>query len=294
MTRPLLLLLAALCLLPLAGCDETASLLSVDEGVEVAVEDAVLARDRGDFAQAVDLLERAHDAEPENAVVRVELATTLLQRDGIDLIDLDRIGQFLTTAGGERPSAPAARGGSCSVATDPSAQAFDPADVAGFDDLVAASATLAEASDLLDGVLPAVLTSFDLCTTVVDGALSYDRDGALADLAARGLTRDQMAQALAVSALTTFVEAYVFVAEALPETTTWYRLADGSVAICAEDEAALQAQAEGPIRGIGQALLALDARAALLGSGSVAAEIVGTALDVYNDLQDAVADYCSV
>ncbi len=295
MTRPLPLLLAALCLLPLAGCDETGGLLSLDQGVEVAVEDAILARDRGDYAQAVDLLDRAHRAEPENAVVRVELATTLLQRDGIDLIDLDRIGQFLTTFSDDAPApSTAGRGGSCSFASDPTSQAFDPGGVDGFDDLVAAAGTLTEARTLLDGLLPTAVTSFDLCTTVVDGALAYDRDGALADLAAQGLTRDQTAQALAVSALTTFIDAYVFVAEELPETTTWYRLADGSVAICAEDEEAVKAQAEDSIRGIGQALLALDARAALLGSGSLAAEIVDTALGVYTDLQDAVADYCSV
>ncbi len=294
MFRPLALCLAALCLAPLTGCDETSPLLSFDQGVEVAVDDAVIARERGDYAQAVDLLNRALASEPQNAVVRVELATTLLQRDGIDLLDLDRISQHFSAIADGTSTTTAARGGSCSYATDPSAQAFDPADYIGFDELVAKAGTLDEAADLLDGVLPAAIRDFDLCMTVVDGALVYDRDGALVDLRARGLSDTQISQALAVTALTTFTSAYLFVANETAETSTWYRLADGSIAVCADDEDALREQAEGPIREAGQAVLALDTRASLLGRGSVAAELVDTALGFYGDLQDAVADYCTV
>ena len=291
MTRPYLPLFAALLLLPLSACDETGP-LSIDEGVDVAVDDAVIARESGDYDTAVDLLNEALDAEPENAVVRVELATTLLQRDGIDLIDIDRIGQFLSSAGTAR-TAPATAGRSaCAYAADPDAVAFDPTGYEGFAELEASIETIQEAKATLEGVLPSAITSFDLCSTVVDGALVYDRAGAYGELVALGLSDDQAAQALAVGALAQFVDAYVAFTRDLAGETTWYRLPDGSIAICAVDEDAARAKAEGAIAGIGQAVLALDARASILGGASVAAEIVDTALDVYNELKEDIATYC--
>ncbi len=287
----------AAALLLLAACDETSGF---DAGADVAliVDDAVAARQGGDLARAVTLLEGAHERQPDDAEVRVELATTLLQRDGLDLMDLDRIGRFLSETAESEASPAAQRGPSarqgdyCALADDPSARPFDPTSVAGFDTLAAHAATLARTAALLGPVVPDALQSFDACTSVVDGALAYDRDAALAELAGRGLTEPQVAQALAVNALARFLDAYLFVAERLPQQTTWYRRADGSIVICVEDEAALRADAEQAIRGVGQAVLSLDARAALVGSGSVAAEVVAVALDAYQELRSAVADYC--
>ncbi len=283
-------LLAALLLLTLAGCDETTSL---DAPVDLIVDDAVAARQSGNLAAAVSLLEGALTRSPDNAEVRVELATTLLQRDGLDLLDLERISSFLAGDGAATAPASAARRGSCALADDPAAQAFDPTEVGGFAGLRASAATLSRAAGLLATVVPVQLQRFDVCTSVVDGALVYDRDAALAALAARGLSPNQQAQALAVNALARFLDAYVFVADELPQQTTWYRRADGSIAICVEDEAALRASAAQAVENMGQAVLSLDARAALLGAGSVAADIVEQALDAYQDLRGAVADYCA-
>ncbi|WP_412069638.1 tetratricopeptide repeat protein [Rubrivirga sp. IMCC43871] len=290
--RTLALPLLAILLLPLSACDEVGP-LSIDGGVDMAVDDAVIARDQGNYDAAVTLLERALVEEPANSKVRVELATTLLQRDGIDLLDLDRIGQFLTeTATGSGAGRTAARGG-CAFASDPTATVFDPTEVEGFDELLAGTETLDRAEGLLDGVVPQAVTSFQLCTSVADGELVYDRAGAIADLGAKGLTAPQQSQTLAVSALTDFVDAYLYVSESLPESTTWYRLADGSIAICADDEAELREAAEAPIQAFGQAVLALDARAEMLGGSSVATEVVEVALDAYQELQQAVVGYCT-
>ena len=289
-------LVAALLLLPLAACDETTGL---DADVAVLVDDAVAARQGGDLTRAVALLESAFERQPADPEVRVELATTLLQRDGLDLMDLDRIGRFLSETAGTEASrsasaAPARQADYCALADDPSARPFDPTEVAGFDALAAHAATLARTADLLGPVVPAALQRFDVCTSVVDGELAYDRDAALAALAGQGLTEAQVAQALAVNALARFLDAYLFVAERLPQQTTWYRRADGTVVICVEDEAALRADAEQAVRGVGQAVLSLDARAALVGSGSVAAEIVAVALGAYQELRSAVPDYCQI
>ena len=280
-------LLAFLLLLPLAACDETTGL---DASVDVVVDDAVAARESGDLPTAVALLEGAFERAPQDAEVRVELATTLLQRDGLDLLDLDRVSRFLATASGAE-SASARRGG-CAAASDPTARRFDPTAVEGFDELVANAATLARAGDLLRPVVPAAVQGFDVCTSVKGGALRYDRAGALAALAGHGLSEQQQARALAVNALARFLNAYRFIADEMPQQAAWYRLADGSITICVDDPDALRQSAEAAVRDVGEAVLSLDARATLLGAESVAAEVVEQALDAYQDLRDAVADHC--
>lgn len=298
MTRRLLLpLITAALLIPLSGCDETGPMLSLDEGVAVAVDDAILAREQGDYDTATDLLYRALEAEPTNAVVRVELSTTLLQREGIDLFDIERIGQYLETAGMGRTAQPASARSSatCAYAGDPTAVQFDPTEYEGFDELVLSIEVLEEVTETLGGVLPAAVEDFALCGSVVDGELVYDQAGAIVDLRARGLTDEQAAQALAVGALARFVDAYVTVTEELADETAWYRLADGSIGICAADEEAARTKAEGAIQGIGEAILSLDTRAAILGAGAtVAAEIVDTALSIYGELEQDITTYCEL
>ena len=291
--RPLGALLLVALLLPLAACDETGG-TSAD--VETAVEDAVIARQSGDYDTAVRLLESAYEREPENATVRVELATTILKRDDIDLLDVDRIAQYVTDGvGGEaaQPAASEARG-ACAVASDPTASEFDPTDLAGFDDLTAHAVSIRRALELIRPVMPDALTGFSICSNVVDGQLAYDRDGAIAELRARGLSEARVAQVLAVNALANLIDAYLFVSTELPEQTTWYRLADGSIAICAADEAALRTEAEGAIANLGEAVLSLDARASILGADSAAADLVEMALDAFEEIRDAVGDYCAI
>ena len=290
--RPLQALLLALLLLPLAACDETGGISS---DAEIAVQDAVIARQSGDYARAVLILEDAHARAPENAKVRVELATTLLERDGIDLLDIDRVSQFLSEgAGATARTASAARSGAaCVYASDPTAEAFELTAINGFADLVAEAATIDRTSDLLSTVIPAELSGFDLCSNVVDGALSYDRAGALAALTAQGLTDVQVRQVLAVNALTQLLDAYLFVSTEVVQDVTWYRLGDGSIAICADDPAALRADAEGAVANFGEAVLSLDARASLLGNNAAAADLVDLAKDAFVELRDAIGGYCA-
>lgn len=292
-SRPLRALVLAALVLPLAACDETGGL---GADADTAVQDARLARQNGDYAAAITVLEDAHARQPEHAPVRVELASTLLERDGINLLDLERISRYVTEGDndGARTAPASAPRGSCALAADPTATAFDPTALAGFQDLVAHAASVREALDLLTPVMPEALTGFSICTNVVDGQLAYDRAGALAELSAR-LGGDQalVARALAVHALARLIDAYLFVSTELPEQTTWYRRADGTIAICADDEEALMEQAEEAVVHLGEAVLALDARASILGSNSVAADLVEVALDAFEEIRDAVGDYCA-
>lgn len=291
-SRPFRALLLASVLLPLAACDETGGMSA---NVETAVEDAVIARQSGDYAAAVAILEDAYEREPDNAIVRVELATTILERDDVDLLDIDRIAQYVTRGTGAataEATASEARG-TCAAASDPTATEFDPTAYAGYADLTANAASIARALSLLQPVMPAAIAGFSICTNVVDGQLAYDRDGAIAELRAQGLSEARVAQVLAVNALASLVDAYLFVSAELPAQTTWYRLADGSITICADDEAALRAQAEAAVADLGEAVLSLDARASVLGADSAAADLVDLALDAFEEIRDAVGEYCA-
>lgn len=283
-------LLAALAALPLAACDETGAAAG---DVETAVDDAVIARSNGDHDAAAVILRQALEKAPDNSEVRVELATTLLDQGGVDLLDLDRIARFVTRQGAGRRPASARSGGACRYAADPTATPFVLGDVEGYRELEAEVERIREADATLDPVIPAALQSFDVCSSVVDGVLVYDRDGAIQDLRDQGLSETQVRQALAVNGLTQLVSSYTHLAEAAEGNVTWYRLADGSVGVCADDEAALEARAEEAADGFGEAVLSLDARAFLLGEGSAAGEVVDLALDAYDSFEDAIGGYCA-
>ncbi len=295
--RPLQGLLLALLLLPLAACDETGT---VSDDVDVAVQDAVIARQSGDYDTAVKILERAHERDAANPKVRVELATTLLERDDIDLLDVDRIAQFISEGVGAeartqtapRTTDVARSGAACVYASDADAEAFEMTAIAGFTDLVDEVASIERANELLATVLPPQITEFDLCTNVVDGELTYDRGGALAALYEQGLSETQVRQVLAVNALARIIDAYLFVSTEIEQEVTWYRLGDGSVALCADDPAALQDEVEEAVAGFGVAVLSLDARASLLGNAA-ASDLVDLAKGAFEELRDATGDYCA-
>lgn len=281
--------LALAFLFPLAGCDETGA----DTTDEVLViSDAQTASGRGDYATAKILLERALERNPTSAPVRTELATTVLASRHLNLLDLDRIAQFVANGvGGLNPAAPAAgRGASCRYATQAGARPFDPTGIADFPDVAASRAAIDSVMALVDPILPASLRSFDACTTIgPDGRLVYDRAAAAAELRARGLSDVQASQLLAANALARFFDAYLYVATAVPQQTTWYRLADGSIGVCADDEAALRAQTEDAVETLGTAALSLDIRARSFGGSS---NLIDVALDALGDVRNAFGNVC--
>lgn len=292
--RPLLLAL----LLPLAACDETATLSATPEQ---AIEDASAARSRGDFPAAVSILERSLAENPDSAPLRSELASTLLQRDGLDLLDLDRIASYLSanTAGGAAP-APSAKGGSCAYADDPTATPFDPTGVEGYPEIAANRATAEAALALIAPFMPAALrpgtTDAAFCGSIDDSqspvAFNYDDAAAAAQLRAAGLSDDQIGQALAVNALGNFTIAYLDVTEGLSQETTWYRLADGSIGICADDQDALADQARTPIADVLESMFSLDLRASTFSRGSAADDILEVVTEAFEDVRDGFGDYC--
>ena len=92
--------------------------------------------------------------------------------------------------------------------------------------------------------------------------------------------------------LARFLDAYLFVTEDVTTQTTWYRLADGSIGVCADDEEALETQARDAVDDIGQSLLSLDLRSRTFAPGSSSSEIVTLAVDAFEEIRDAVGIGC--
>ena len=83
-----LFLLALLLPLSLTACNVFEGLHEEGENYEPSaiLEDARVASQEGRFDDAVDYLERAHDRQPENIEIRVELASALLTLNEIDVL----------------------------------------------------------------------------------------------------------------------------------------------------------------------------------------------------------------
>lgn len=287
-------------LLPLSGCDETGDLTG--GSVDQQVDNARAARQSGDFDTAVQILEAAYAANPDNAPVRAEYSVTLLERDGINLLDLDRAATFITSVSGGGVKAPtdlpAAARSTCTFSNDPSATEFSLSSYAGFPELQANRETIRTVLALLDPIIPESIQNFDLCTSIVDGpdgpVLSYSAQAALAEMRALGLDDAQISAVLASNALSRFLNAYLFLTLDLPQQTTWYRTNNGSsIGVCADDPDALLDQAEQAVADLGEAALSIDLRAATYGSSSTSQEIVELVIDGYTEIRDGIGDYCS-
>lgn len=295
---PLLALGALLVVGTLSGCDETGNLTGGT--VEQQIRNAQIARQNGDHATAVRILEAAHAAHPGNAPVRAELALTLLDRDGIDLLDLDRVASFVTREVSQ-PAAPSpeARLGTCQYAGDPTAAPISLADVGGFTDLAEARATIQQAMALIDPLIPAAVRGFALCSSITQTpsgsvVFAYDRAGALAQMRGMGLTDAQIGATLASNALVRFLDAYLFLALDLPQQVQWYRINNGTgIGLCAENPDLLLGQAQPGVTSLGQGALSVDLRATLFGATQTQQQLVELVADGYLRLRNAIGDYCN-
>ena len=283
----------------LAACD----VASPTDDAGTLLDDARLARQGGDLSAAVRLLEQALALDPASDAVRVELSSAYLQQEDVDVLDIDRFVRYIT--GEAEPSAPIAGspasrlGSACVYEDDPTAAPFDPRGEHDYPEIYAARDVLQDALALLhsppDGelpVMPASLRAIDLCGAVVDGTLNYDRETALADLRATGLSDLEIASALAVNGAARFFDGYFFLVEDVPQQTAWYALADGGIGICAADEASLRVQSEQAVADLFEALVSLDLRAELLGGTSASADVLANAIAAYEALSVHLGPTC--
>ncbi|MEM1056248.1 MAG: hypothetical protein AAGI52_12045 [Bacteroidota bacterium] len=293
---PAVALAALLSLSPaLSGCDE-----SIPTAMDDLLTDARIARQAGDLGTAVNLLERAHEADQGDAVVRVELASSLFEQADLNVADLDRIATYLLEEGQTlAPTGPVvntvAKGDACPYETDPGAESFDPRDFEEYGDYLENAQVARRVRELLDPIITSELRPDDfLCTGIQDGALVYDSEAALSAL--RGvdpdITDQQIASALAVNSVAEVLDTYLFLTEELAGQADWYRLGDGSIGVCpvgiSEEE--LRDLAEPSIADMGEALLSVDLRSRLIGSST---DLVDIVLDAYEEVRNDLAPTCS-
>lgn len=287
----------------LAACDGS----DVDLGdVNSLLTDARIARQAGDLDGAINLLESALDQDAENVSVRVELASAYMERNDVDLLDLDRIALYLTSFEDNFTESdnPQAVGKTCQYDNDPNAHPFELSDYEEYLELYEVREAINEVLALLNGtdptgvdlsIIPEELRALSLCSGISDGELDYDREGALAAMQAIGLTDDEITTALAVNAVGRFLEAYFFITEDIPQEASWFQIKDENgdyIGVCADDPDALREQVETAIEDLGEAITSLDLRDHVLGGNTTTRDLVEHVIEAYEAVEEHLGPYC--
>lgn len=92
---------------------------------DVLLEDALFALQAGDADRAVTYLEKAYERDPDNAAVRVELAGALLEANGVDVITLKEVADFISERAEQAAGKGAAAQCNFSFEAFPEAEEFD-------------------------------------------------------------------------------------------------------------------------------------------------------------------------
>ena len=281
--------LAVALVLPLAGCDETSQNIGLADEATV-ITDAQIARQNGDYAQATALLEGALELNPTSAPVRVELATTVLESRDLNLLDLDRLAQFLIDGRVGASRATAARADAtaepCPYASDGTSRQFNPRVDYGseFPVVEASRADIDRVRALVEPVLPRSLKRFSIDSSIdAAGRLTYNPVTAADSLRATGLSTPQISQLLAANALARFFGAYLNVTETA-QTVTWYRLPGNKIGVCADNLAVLKTQTKESVELLGTAVLSLDVRTKAFDGRT---DLVTLALDAFKEIRAA-------
>ncbi len=286
----------------LTGCNALDPFYDEGGSIENLVDDARFARDNGDFDRAVDLLEDAFEHDDENPEVRLELSSTLMQRDNLNLLDLERVTQHLLSAV-ESEAGTGMRGfaaDTCTFDAGEAAVPFDPTAVEDYDDITGAGATLARVTELLnehEGIespgMPTELTSLNICSAIDGGTLNYDRDAVLAAVNDRFGDDAAATRALTVNAVALTLQAYVALFEQPDLPVDWFIVDGDDLGACmAESQFDLFVErAQGEVDRVGQALISLDLLLQNTGNDEYA-EYVDDALEVYQTVETAELNPC--
>ena len=86
---------------------------------DVILEDARIALQNGDAEKAVELLEKALDKAPESQEIRIELSSALFQANGIDLLTMKDLAEFISEQEATVSKASIMQSASCNFNEDP-------------------------------------------------------------------------------------------------------------------------------------------------------------------------------
>lgn len=302
---------ALVAVLVVSGCNLLDAAYSEGGSVEENIEDARIARINGDFETAERLLRDAYAEDPTNAVVRLELATTLMQREEINSVSLVAdVSTFVTDAiegieGEGRPWDTSSRfssGEACSYTTsEPDRESFDPTGFEGYGDLLASLDILREVRALLAGedgaVLPASLLDLSPCEAIVDGEVTYDYDAVIGELEATFGNRNLVSTALQLNAFALILESYVGIFEAPDLPVAWYLVGSEDnrrLGFCADNPEALDQvydRIDVHVADVGHALFSIDLLVRY-GGDEALEELRDEALELYVTFQEDISRYC--
>jgi hypothetical protein len=297
-----------LCLLGalvVSGCNLLEAFYDEGNDVDTLLEDARYARAAGDFDRAVSILERALAQDRSHPRVRLQLASTLMQREGLTFLHLERVITHLVgsldqpaTAGRSAASDAAVCTFSSSAATEP----FDPRAFEGFDAISGSRATLRYVIELLNDpavstetpAMPAELTGIDVCSVVSTSGLAYDRSGVLAALRTQFGSDEAVTSALSTNSVALTLAAYVALFEQPDLPVSWFIVDGSNVGACmAEGHYDLFIQrAQGEVQRVGQAILSLDLLMAHSGNAQYSA-YVDDALELYASVEANELNPCN-
>ncbi len=293
-------LLAAL--LVVAGCNVLDPAYDEGGSVQTLLEDARYARATGDFDRAAELLEAAYAQDPDNVQVRLELAGTLLQREGLNSIDL--VGQVTDFVRRSLDGEAGHRGGSadsCSWESAEPTRPFDPGAFPEYRQILEARPVLNQVRDLLAGpdgaILPPSLVTLRPCDVVVDGEPVYDRDAILAELYATfGNDPNSVRAALLLNTVTLTLNAYAGIFEQPDVPVSWFLVGEPEDArfgycIATEEVVTFEERITEEITNVGRAMISLDL---LVHDGSNAAltELRDEALALYEAFEADLGLVC--
>ncbi len=208
---------------------------------EILLYDAEMALRQGRPDQAVRFLRRALEIAPDHALVRIKLATALLTRHDIDVMDFMLLAEQFARevpirSSALRVSQHPARALSCNFPESDPHTPFDPTQVSNYDELKDHQSVLEEIQRLVDRVL-----------TGEEQTPGSDLDEPVADvierLRAEGLTETEIAEALLNSVVAYGTLAYLDIAESGGEEFTFYHVTPPSgeryIGYCAPDSVSL-------------------------------------------------------
>ena len=279
----------ALPVLLLSGCNVFTGFYEAGSSSDPAVllDDAQIALQQGDTKKAITYLRKAITEDPENVQARATLSTALLDDSDVSVLNVVNIANKVTnnvmenTSSGNFQVAGTTPPGECSFESDNYEQ-FDPTDMNGFSEIIAARDVLLEVQDLLEDMIN---------VNNPNASISSLRDAGLID--------QQIAAAFLNLALVKVILAYTDISQSGGSEFNYYYVNASSgtyVGYCAPDQQTLDNVLAAITCNLDTLKVGIDlltARATVLGSSDETGDMLEQANDAYDRLIENIDAQCS-
>jgi hypothetical protein len=242
--------------------------------------------------------------EASHPLVRYELASALMHRDGVGVMALEQVVTHLLDPldGNQSGTAAPSPTGICTFVAPSSLEAFDPLAVDVAAEVFSARPTLRRTTALLSSpdrpselpALPLALTDLDVCQAFSGGDVQYDRSAVLAAVRDRFGSDWQVTGALVVDAVGHVLTAYSSLFDPEAFGASWYVVDGHSIGACVDglESQEFTGHVRSEMERIGKAIITLDLLLEHTGN-SRHASWMNDALDVYASLVSHDTDPCT-